>query len=78
MTIEQFIYWLQGYVEISGEVPNKKQWQEIKNHLALVLDKKTPYQHTTTTTGTDTIKEWNVFTPDSTNPKRNDGITFVC
>lgn len=46
MTPEQFVYWLQGFVEISK--PEKYSgdfqhaWLEIKNHLDLVLTKKTP------------------------------------
>lgn len=48
MTPEQFVYWLQGFVEISkpqersNEYYDVAAWQEIKNHLDLVLTKKTP------------------------------------
>lgn len=42
MTSEQFVYWLQGYVEMGGDTPNPEQWQMIKDHLALVFDKQTP------------------------------------
>lgn len=42
MTPEQFTYWLQGFAEVYGEVPTEEQWQEIKNHLALVFTKVTP------------------------------------
>ena len=48
MTPENFCYWLQGYFEISeteraGPAPLASlQVEEIKNHLSLVLDKKTP------------------------------------
>lgn len=43
MRPENFVYWLQGYVELSGEhPPTEQQWQQIKDHLKLVFDKKTP------------------------------------
>lgn len=42
MTSEQFVYWLQGYAELSGERPTAEQWQSIKEHLGLVLNKVTP------------------------------------
>ncbi len=38
-----FCYWLQGWIELQN--PNEitpVQLQEIKNHLSLVLEKKTP------------------------------------
>lgn len=54
MSSEQFIYWLQGYVEISGEYPSPEEWQIIKDHLKLVFEKHTPeYEYTTTSTPFD-------------------------
>lgn len=41
MTTEQFIYWLQGFVELHGAPPSASQWEVIKEHLQLVFDKKT-------------------------------------
>lgn len=43
MNYEQFAIWLHGFLEISnaGEI-NKEQTQIIKDHLALLFDKKTP------------------------------------
>jgi hypothetical protein len=41
MTPEQFTYWLQGFVEMCGEMPTEEQWDMIKEHLQLVFDKKT-------------------------------------
>ena len=39
-----FVYWLQGFLEIGDPKSlNEIQIQEIRNHIALVLDKKTPY-----------------------------------
>jgi hypothetical protein len=43
MTSEQFIYWLQGFMEISDPASlNEEQTQIIKDHLKLVLNKQTP------------------------------------
>lgn len=42
MSPEQFVYWLQGYAEMGGETPTPVQWKMIKDHLALVFDKRTP------------------------------------
>ena len=43
MTPEQFAYWLQGFMEMADPKElNKNQTQQIKDHLKLVFDKKTP------------------------------------
>lgn len=43
MTPENFIYWLNGFFEISGSKNlTDEQVQIIKDHLRLVLEKKTP------------------------------------
>jgi len=43
MTQENFIYWLNGFLEISdAKKLNEKQVQIIKDHLALVFEKQTP------------------------------------
>ena len=43
MTPENFCYWLQGFIEIENpKTINTQQVQEIKNHLQLVFEKKTP------------------------------------
>lgn len=41
MTPENFTYWMQGYVELVGEVPTKEQWKSIVEHLELVFTKVT-------------------------------------
>lgn len=43
MTPENFVYWLQGFAEMHGGTPSEEQWEMIKIHLELVLDKKTNY-----------------------------------
>jgi hypothetical protein len=42
MTPEQFTYWLQGFVELHGELPTSEQWKSIKEHLQTVFVKVTP------------------------------------
>lgn len=42
MTSEQFAYWLQGFAELNPNAPTSEQWQAIRDHLALVFEKKTP------------------------------------
>lgn len=42
MTPENFAYWLQGFAELNAEPPTPEQWQAIRDHLALVFEKKTP------------------------------------
>jgi hypothetical protein len=47
MTGDQFVFWLQGYLELSQHLNgpkdlNERQVEEIKNHLNLVLTKVTP------------------------------------
>ena len=58
MTPEQFTYWLQGFVELSGigdEIDSRK-WVSIKDHLQTVFNKETPtytkYPPNVTTTPT--------------------------
>lgn len=39
----QFVYWLQGFMELADvKKLNEKQVQVLKDHIALVLTKKTP------------------------------------
>ena len=43
MNYEQFAIWLHGFLEISDtETINEQQTQIIKDHLALLFEKKTP------------------------------------
>ncbi len=42
MTAEQFSYWLQGFVELGGDMPTEAQWKSIREHLATVFQKVTP------------------------------------
>ena len=45
MSPNDFCLWLQGYVELGGGKPNEQQWESIKDHLQLVMDKKTPVRN---------------------------------
>ncbi|MFX3547691.1 hypothetical protein V8918_02875 [Ralstonia mannitolilytica] len=43
MTPEQFVYWLQGFVELSGNGgPTPEQWKSICDHLGTCFNKVTP------------------------------------
>jgi hypothetical protein len=44
MTPEQFCYWLQGFIELSGNgiALSKAQMDMVREHLALVFNKVTP------------------------------------
>ena len=43
MTPEQFCYWMQGFVELSGGFPpTTEQWHSISEHLQTVFKKETP------------------------------------
>lgn len=43
MTPEQFVYWLQGLMEVGNPTSlNEIQTQQIKDHLSLVFKKETP------------------------------------
>jgi hypothetical protein len=43
MTAEQFVYWLQGFIEINDPTNiTSRETQIIKDHLALVFKKETP------------------------------------
>jgi hypothetical protein len=48
MTPDQFTYWLQGFVELNGSMPNEVQWKSITDHLKTVFNKVTPYRGITT------------------------------
>lgn len=42
MTPEQFAFWLQGYVELTGgNIPTQEQWDSIVEHLGLMFNKVT-------------------------------------
>lgn len=41
MTPENFTYWLQGFIELHGELPTQEQWDMIKKHLQIVFVKVT-------------------------------------
>jgi hypothetical protein len=42
MTSEQFCYWLQGFAELTVDLPTEAQWLMIRDHLDTVFTKVTP------------------------------------
>lgn len=43
MNPDQFTYWLQGFVELTGgQMPEEEQWKSICDHLQTVFKKVTP------------------------------------
>ena len=43
MTAQEFVYWLQGSMELGNQITfDQNQVQIIKDHLSLVLKKETP------------------------------------
>lgn len=41
MQPRDFCYWLQGFAELTPQVPTQEQWDSIREHLALVFTKVT-------------------------------------
>lgn len=61
---EKFCYWLQGFCEVSGEVPDEKQWSVIKDHLELVFTKAVPLTHYDPPINTGPLSGWtNTWVP---------------
>ena len=60
MTPEQFVYWLQGFMEVANPTTlDETQTQQIKDHLNLVFDKQTPDRNSVSYPG------WNPHNPPS-------------
>ena len=83
MTSEQFVYWLQGFVELTNknQLPSQTQWRQIQDHLQLVFKKETPFDK-----GVLFAKEttYPIFEPESgtvvpfSNSNNFDGIKQEC
>lgn len=58
MTSEQFAYWLQGFAELNEQPPSAQQWQMVRDHLALVFNKVTPFVHPYGAGGARTDGAW--------------------
>ena len=71
LTPEQFVYWLQGFLEIENPTSlGAKQTTVIKDHLALVFKKVTPDYIVTTNTTSDASGIYCVKTKNEP--------TFIC
>ena len=56
MTPEQFVYWLQGYFELSDDTDRlSKREHIIRDHLKEVFEKRTPDRSSGTVTITPTV-----------------------
>jgi len=65
MKPEEFVYWLQGFMEMENpKTLNLRQTKIIKDHLKLVFDKKTPNRD-----GYANGIEGEIFYPSGTNRK---------
>ena len=84
MDSQQFAYWLQGYLEMSGaKTLGEKEVKILKDHLALVFEKKTPqyWTHSNQQQGPNLLLEGGVqvgtglsaHTVDPNNPP-----AFIC
>lgn len=76
MTPEQFVYWLQGFLETSNPISiNATQTRQIKDHLNLVFEKVTP------TTVVETTPPLNIIQPKPYNYNSgpdNINTTILC
>lgn len=74
MTPQDFTYWLQGFVEITGGLnrPSEQQWNVIKEHLQLTMEKKTT--GTIMLTETNSLDKLDSFLSTKVNPKTNVSI----
>ena len=84
MTAEQFVYWLQGYMEINDpQTISKTETQIIKDHLKLVFDKQTPDRSNMTEivgvpNSTQPIQPYVSPNDWSFNPKPYNPYTITC
>lgn len=70
MTPEQFVYWLQGFVEMhpTENIPTPQQWLMIKDHLQTVFTKVTPERNGNAPNLAELIKEAQKQRPDLFRP----------
>lgn len=70
MTPENFVYWLQGFLEIEApKTITEEQIKIINDHISLVLKKETPrYYHGGTLLSDSVTKNDNIFKDQYTYP----------
>ncbi len=76
MTPENFVYWLQGFLEVGNPVTiNKEQLRIIRDHLSLVFKKETPDRNQYTINDLDKMTE-EKFVPFERSPAYGNPIVF--
>lgn len=78
MTPEQFVFWLQGFMETADpKTLNKKQTQIVKDHLTLVFKKVTPVNPGTLFLGNN-MPSQNFTKPYNPMPYFDPNTTTLC
>ena len=74
MTPEQFVYWLQGYMELTEPNDLTQRERIIADHLKEVFEKRTPDR----TGGTITVTPSIPYMPNGNGDALPNNPTFIC